>query len=697
MWILLVSSPALARSTAWFREGAAEVLVTAGQIDVPLYRGPTTRYLPTVEVQIEVEGEQRPSLAVIDIAGGWCRVSSETANSLGIPFAWEKFQGEWRRFATVSSVSLRDLTFVDLRVEITDDAPGFVLGLGALPEVAAALLPSEGVVRWVPAKYGQSLVSSIGSPIPASRQPPKTWKIEQGRVRGDGLTLRVPGSLRWGAAEAAGTFHLRTDLETSKVAPSERLPEPIMRAGEPFHDVGAKLGDIALPDTWIREAPGLSDPAPDFAAALGYDVLFGVDIAVAPAAGVVAFRKASTVHWTNATPISVEFARKRYEQEEDRAKGTSDATTAPADERVTIGFAGPKKQEIALGDPGKPKVRDRNLVLAETLWWAGDLDEAIPYYLAASQHAGDHCASHLMLGERRLAWAGTQLLDGVVGKLVVDPLDRAGKLWDTWQSLDPQTREAITEGKDIPEGTLQVWQPPECRVAYGLLSAVERARGKMEMVTKIEGQHLPNHPSIAYTRGLVALSEQRFGSADPLLSVAAAMEAVEPVDLQVAVARAKGGQSQIEPLLAIAKEIPGYPTDHPLTVALGMLEAGRLAGRADQVTRKLLRSDERWVPGMLADSLATGQPPPPWDLAIEQRWPGSPQVACQKAVHLALSKNVREATYLLRLERWPGFADWWAAVAVVAHLAGDYQTRDDALRELMLRYPLLPTVTLGLE
>jgi hypothetical protein len=698
MWpILLLSPPAFARSTAWFREGAAEVLVTAGQIDVPLYRGPTTRYLPTIEVQVEVEGEQRPSLAVIDIAGGWCRISSETANSLGIPFAWEKFQGEWHRVATLSSVSLRDLTFVDLRVEITDDAPGFVLGLGALPEVAAALLPSEGVVRWVPAKYGTSLVASIGTAIPASRQPPKVWKTEQGRVRGDGLTLRVPGSLRWGAALVDGTFHLRTDLETSRVSPSDRLPEPVMRAGEPFHDVGAKLGEIELPDTWIREEPKLSDPAPDFAAALGYDVLFGVDIAVAPSAGVVAFRKASKVQWTNATPISVEFARKRYEQEEDRAKGTSDATGAPADEKPTIGFQGPNKQELVLGDPGKPKVRDRNLVLAETLWWAGDLDEAIPYYLAASQHAGDHCASHLRLGERRLAWAGAKLLDGVVGKLVVDPLDRAGKLWDAWQSLDDQTREVITEGKDIPEGTLQVWQPPECRVAYGLLSAVERARGKLESIQKFEEQHLPKHPSIAYTRGLVALSEQRFGGADPLLSVAAAVEAVDPVDLQVAVARAKGGKSQLDPLLAIAKEIPGYPTDHPLTVALGMLEAGRLSGRPDQVTRKLLRSDERWIPGVLANALATGQPPPPWDPTIEQRWPGSPQVACQKAVHLALMGQVSEAIYLLRLERWPGFADWWAAIAVVSHLSGDHQTRDDALRELMLRYPLLPTVTLGLE
>lgn len=697
MWFLIAITPSHARSEAWFRDGAAEVTITAGQIDVPMYRGPTTRYLPTIEIQVEVDGEQRPSLAVIDIAGSWCRMSAETANSLGIPFAWEKFQGQWRRVATVSKLSLRDLSFSEMHFEITDDAPGLVIGLGALPEVAAALLPSEGVVRWVPAKYGASLVAYIGKPVPASHQPPKRWKTPLGRVRGDGLTLRVPGTLRWGAAEASGSLHLRTDLETSRVSPSDRLPDPVMRAGAPFHDVGAKLEDIDLPDLWIREAPELSDPAPDFAAALGYDVLFGVDIAVAPAAGTVSFRAASAVTSMDATPISVEFARKRYEQEEARAKGTADATSAQGDEKVQIGFSGPKKSEVALGDPGKPKVRDRNLVLAETLWRAGQLDEAIPYYLAASQHAGDHCASYLLLGERRLAWAGTQLLDSVVAKLVVDPLERAGKLWDTWLALDDATRDAITEGKDIPEGSLQVWQPPSCRIAYGLLSAVERARGRDDKVVKIEEAHLDAHPSIAYTRGLFALGEQSFGTADPLLEVARTASAVDAVDLQVAIARAKGGQSQLDELLEIAKEIPGYPTDHPLVIALGMLEAGRLAGKPDVVTRKMLRADERFVPASLAYALATGERPEPWDETIEHMQPGAPQVACQKAVHLALSGNVREATYLLRLERWPGFADWWAALAVVSHIAGDHQTRDDALRELALRYPLVPVFTLGLE
>ncbi len=114
------------------------------------------------------------------------------------------------------------------------------------------------------------------------------------------------------------------------------------------------------------------------------------------------------------------------------------------------------------------------------------------------------------------------------------------------------------------------------------------------------------------------------------------------------------------------------------------------------VTKKLVRADDRWVPGQLVHALATGVPPPPWDPRTEQREPGSPQVACQKAVHMALSGNLREASYLMRLERWPGVADWWAASAVVSALAGNTLARDEALINLRIRFPLLPVGTLGL-
>jgi hypothetical protein len=683
-------------SSKWLREGADEVAVNAGQVDAQLYRGPTTRYLPSIEVQVQVEGEQRPALAVLDVAGSWSRMSPEVAATLGLDGVWTRVDGDWMRLAEVERLKIGEVVIDGLRAEITPDAPGLVLGIGTLPELAVAILPSEKVVRFVPARQGPALVASVGTPIEVTRQPTKKFRTAEGKIRGDGLTLRIPGALKWGEAVVDGSVHVRTDLTTSRVAPNSRLPTPVMRAGLPYHDVGTRLGEVQLADTWIQQDPAVADPAPDFAAALGYDVLFSLDLAVSPADGLVAFRAAGAVQWNDATEVAVDFARQRYDQEEARYEGTPDATADFTDPKAEIGFEGPKRTEIPLGDPGNPKVRDRNLDLAETLWWAGELDDAIPYYLAASRYAGDHCGAHLLLGQRRLAWAGVQLLDGVVGRLVIDPLDRAGSLWDTWIGLDEETRAAITDGRDVQKSTLQVYQPSDCRVAYGLLSAVQRARGDTAAVEAIESAHLSEHPAIAYSRALVALSEDRFGTADPLLSVASSVEATDPVDLAVAVAKAKGGQAEIQAVEDIAEELPGYPTDHPLTVALGLLEAARLTSHPAAVMRRVVRADERWVPGQLAYALAAKAPPPPWDEATEQRYPGSPQIACQKAVWLALSGKLREATYLLKLERWPGFADWWTAVAVVAWASGDEVAMKDALNNLTLRFPLLPVEDLGL-
>ncbi|MEQ1564222.1 MAG: hypothetical protein ABMA64_01200 [Myxococcota bacterium] len=696
MWTLLCSA-ALAVSPAWLRDGADLVTIDAGQVDAALYRGPTTRYLPAIETSVTVGGAVRPALAVVDVAGSWSRVSPEVAATLGLEVEFTRLQGEWTQIASIDALKVGELTITGLHLQVDPRAPGLVLGLSTLPELAVALLPSESVVRFVPAKQGPALVASVGTPIAVTRQPARGFRTAAGTLRGDGLTLRVPGALRWGEAQVPGTVHVRTDLPVSRVAPSTRLPDPVVRAGVPYHDVGTQLGEVRLADTWIEQDPGIGDPAPDFAAALGYDVLFSLDLAVSAADGIVAFRRAPEVGWENATPVSIAFARERYAQEEARAKATGDVTVGPTDPKVEISFDGPKRASIPLGDPGNPSVRDRNLDLAETLWWGGDLDAAIPYYLAASRYAGDHCSAHLLLGERRLAWAGVQLLDSVVGRLVIDPIERAGTLWDTWLALDEAERAAIAEGRGGPKGSLQVYQPEDCRVAYGLLAAVQRARGDTEAVNALEGAHLAAHPAIAYSRALVALSDGRFGSADPLLSVANSMAAVEPVDLQVAVAKAKAGQAQVEAVEAIASELPGYPSDHPLTVALGLLEAAELTARPELVVRRAVRADDRWVPGQLAFALASHTAPPPWDDTVELQSPGSPQIACQKAVWLALSGKPHEARYVLKLEKWPGFADWWTASAVVAWAQGDEVGMKTALNNLTLRFPLLPVEDLGLD
>ncbi len=700
LWVCWIGSGlAWAKSAAWLSNGARSVDIS-GKVDLPLHRGPTTHYLPAVPLAIPVEGQDvpRPVLGVIDIAGGGSRVSLEMANALALSWDWVVVSGERRRIVVLDTLVVGDsVTLHQLKVEVVTEAPGFVLGLTALDELAAAVLPSKGVLRLVPATDGEAMVRSVAEPIRVTPQPPKRFTSESGReFRGDGLTLRVPGGLRWGETTVEGTVHLRTDAPVSRVAASPRLPDPTLRGGHPTHEVGATLGSVWLADTWIRQVEDLADPAPNFYGALGYDVLFGVDLAVSVSHGLVAFQDAGQVRWTDAEPVAVASSRARYEQEEKRLEGTDEATNA-RDERVQIGFDGPLTMGIDLGDPGSPIVRDRNLDLAETLWEAGALDEALRHYLSASTNAGDHCLSHLRLGQRRLAWAGSQQENELVVDLVRDPLVRAATLWDVWVELDPLTRESISEG-DLSDERLAAIQSEDCRISRGLWLASANARGDFsvaELVIDAYGAV----PSVVFARGIRQLREGSWVDAEPLLTAAAISDGGDPLDLQLAIAVAMGGLKHRRELVDILRRVSGYPTDHPLTAAFIGLEAAVLMGDPPGVTRKLWRADDRWLPGELVYRWASGTIPElgAWDERNEHRQPGRPQVLCQKAVHLALNGRLTDARALLDALGARQVADWWTAKAVVAHIANDPVARDTALYELRLRYPLLPAGRMGLR
>ena len=684
-----------AKPLGWFRDGASSIRVEGARADLEMYRGPTTSYLPTIAARLPVEGQEalRPVLAVVDLAGGWNRVSVEMARALGLEWSWTRLRGEFRRVASLDRIELDGVLLEQVHLEVVPEAPGLVLGFASLDEVAVAILSSEALVRIVPAKQGDQLIKTLGEPLQASAQPSRRWTDDAGtEFGGNGITLRVPGALRWGEAVVSGTFHLRTDAPTSLVAPSSRLPEPIDRGGEPFHDVGALLSDVWLSDTWIRQEPSLSDPAPDFWAALGYDVLFGLDIGVYPARERVAFRRASVVSSHDATELAVEFARARFDQEEERTKSTS----GPDDERPEVGFKAPTREVVPLGDPGDPVIRDRNLDLAETLWHAGELDASLPHYLAASRHAGDYCKAHLVLAERRLAWAGPKLATDLVAQLVIDPLERAAYLWSVWEDLDDVTQEAITEGQDLPEGTLQVFQPSDCRRAHGLLMAVYSLRGERAERVRIERSFGSSNASVAYMKGLSLLSGSP-AKAEGLLAEGMSGDGVQQVDAEVALAMAKASLGKEDEVIGLAKDVAGLSSDHPLTAAFGLLAAAQRLRQATDLTRKLKRVDARYVPGLLVHAMASGEEPPPWDFSLEDLRPGSPQVLCQRAVHLALQGRVGEATELLEDHPFPSEADWWSARAVVSHFAGDAGSRDEALLNLRLRFPMIPLGNLGLK
>jgi len=643
MWatLLTLCAPAAhAKPLGWFRDGASDVTVPDHARDLPLIRGPLTGYLPAVAARLTVAIDEPPrqALVVVDLAGGWSRVSIEAANTLGIAWSFTRLRGEYRRVATLPRMELGGVVLESVRIEVVPDAPGLVLGLAGIDELATALLHSEGVLRVAPARKGAALVQSVGEPIRVSRQRGGRHRAADGTQRhGDGVTLLVPGVLRWGPAEAEGTFHLQTDDATSLVASSPRLPEPVLRAGTPHRELSAKLGDVWLAQSWFRHDDDRSDRGPNFWGAIGHDLLVDVDLAVYPAGRTVAVRPAPNARWQGAAQVAVRFALERFVQEEERAPANSSPSAV---------------------------IRDRHLSLANTLWVAGARNDALPHYSAAAQAAGDHCGTHLRLAERRLVSAGTLLADNTVAAQIFEPLERAARLWDAWERLGDETRALIVRDQDRP-GSTHVVQSQRCRRATRLLAAVHRLRGDV---------------------ALAAETERELGAG----------RGRDRIDATVSRAHWAAQEGDEAMFLARVFDVTGMDSDHPLTAAFGLAEATRSLPDRATIGRQMTLADSRWIPGQLVHSLLSGTPPPPWDPAIERRSPGSPQVLCQRAVHLALSGNVPDAIALLSGSRMPALADWWTAWAVVHHLGEQQQARDEALLNVRLRFPLVPAGGLGL-
>lgn len=633
----------------------------------PLLRGPTTAFLPSVEVVVTTPRGDRPGLAVVDLAGGCSRIDPATARAFGLDAS-----GDLELSATVGGLHV-----VGLPVIVDPSAPGLVLGVLGLGGVAAALSPSEGVVRFAPRAGGPALVGSLGAPesVPGRRGDP----------------LRVPGGIRFGPVVVDGTFELRTDRAASQIAASPKLPPSVERGGAESYDVGVRLGEGWLPDTWIHRAPETADPGA--IGALGYDVLYAVDVAVDPTTRTIAFRPVTADRSGDASVAALAAAEARYAAEEAAAAGTPDATLPPSDPRATITFDGPGPARTPLGDAGNPVVRDRNLVLAETRWRAGRLEQALEAYSAAARYAGDHCGAHLDLAQRRLAWAGVdRASNDLFRKLVDDPLNRATTLWSQWQGLDEAVRAEVIAGR-APPGGVQVGQPSSCALVYGLRHR-QLALAQDPQLSTFERAH-ERDPGVGWSRLLGLLDAGQYGPAAAVWSLSEG--GVPPLWRTLAALRIAAALGQPTKADALWKHLPGAPSDTPLLDALVAYDAAALTPRPAEWTRKLVRQDPRWVPSQLVHALASGEAPPPLDPAALGRAPGSPQLRCQAAVHQALGGDVAGALRALDADPRPAEPDWWAARAVVAHLRHDAAARDRAVAELRTRFPLLPVDRLGLR
>lgn len=666
--LLQIPSVALAISPRWLLDGVGSV--EGPSVEVPLYRGIEGHGVPCVEAAL---GDHR-TLARVDAISGPTRIGAELTARLGLPVRTVRLGDDLVRITTIPTVAIGAMTLRKVRARVVggDD---LVLGLGAIDELAIALVPSEGVVRLVRGEDGEQLLAAIGAPTPLHRQPARPFQEHGERRHGDGLSAAVDVTI--GGLRDGHRLSLRTDVARSRLQ-ADVLP----RLGE----VGAalrtelttRLLGVELPATVALVDGGLVDADPRVVGVLGYDALYAVDLA--RHGDRLAVRAAPQVTWHDTAPWLVADADRRLEAW--RAVHDSPVDT-DRPERLTLAMA----TSTAAGDPGDPEATATHRQLASAYLAAGAAEAAVQRALQASRHAGDRCEAHLELGTLRLRTAGSLLTRDVVAELVRQPLEHAGTLYGSWRRLDPATRERVRRGRSVAADVLQIEQPDRCGEAWGTLMGAWLAVGEPERVRSLYDLHRDVHRSVPRMFGM-ALLDTAPRQAEAPLRAAIAAGGRHDVDLRLALARAQvasGRASAAEPWL---RTLPWQATDHPLTAALYARPLG--------APLPPLHSEPGVIAAHLAHAVAGGRvDADAVEAALttaEQRWPGSPQLEAMRAVWLAIGGS----PIPMQADR-AHFADTWAAVAATAAITGDTAALDEALAELHARFPDIPVGDLGLR
>lgn len=693
--LLLLPQLAHARSPGWFLKGAGSVEV-ADQVDLPLYRGDFGDHRPLVEVQHLVGGEQRSVLAVVDLGHSWTKIGRELAYELGITPVNDSIRGAWAQTAVVEQLTLGDLVLRGVRVEVVAGNE-LVIGFGAIPQLAVAILPSEGVVRVVPASRGMKLVESVGEPLQLYRQSLGAW-AEQGRKKqhGNGMAFAVEGSI----SGRDGRVAIRTDSPVSQVTAGYLDTNPQRRAGVVHYRGRGRIGPVELQEGWVRQNESLSDPEPTFVGELGYDQLYVADVAISPYHLAVSVRRSEDPKWSPTTELALELARARH------AAAGLDKVEEKPDAMPKIAFEKGKKSVNAEGDPGDPTVAALERALALALWEAGQLDEAMPHFLKAADAAGDRCGAHMELGLHRLAWSGTLQKQDFIVNLIRQPLREAGELWDRWAALPPETREMIRARKSVPAGTFNLEQSPRCLTAWGTLMAAYVAQGNTKESSAIYREHYGTDPMVAFAQAISLLHQEQPATAEIPIREALSFNIAEEGTLKLGLGRALAEQKKVQALEAVIDELPGLELEHPLTAALMAAEWGRMMGGeegARTAARQMVIADPYWIPAQVVAAWLGLEEADLNQLGAElvrqrRRDAGSLELDIYSALFVALKGDPTAARTQLKelLRTRPPRADLFAALALVASKRGKGQQQHDALAELRLRYPTIPFVDLGL-
>lgn len=432
----------------------------SGVVEVPLYAGFRSD-MPSANVAVELPGVDHAVFMPLTFGSAGITLSEGTIGLAGGKIK-EKQGG---KVATIPELRIGELVLTDVEVRVGSDS----LGLLAFSDLALAILPSEGVVRFAPAADADTLLSAVGEASSYTTTPAQQIKYMRKKRWVSGNPMVATGTVNG----QEGPVFLGAAGSVSK---SYADGEPLFVIGlDKYYTTEIAFGGVTVGATVASE----SNPvyAPEYlGASVPMSELTGFDIAVDPSTLRIAVKQADTVTYVSTWEMEL-------------AKATADLDKAKEGE--------------------DPKLSGPHSALAGLYMAHQDADNAVKYAQMVVDEKPAACSSYTLLGSAQAA-AGNH-------DKAQTSFTKAGELYAEWADMDVEVRDELAEASAENPALKDQIQSHSCFDAWGSAAMSALETGDFETVDALYTEHHDLDASLAQAAALAYLAQERYADANAAL------------------------------------------------------------------------------------------------------------------------------------------------------------------------------------
>ncbi len=495
--LLAFSTSALAGVDAFV--GSVDEVVISGTVTVPLVADPDSEN-PSALVGV-TSGD---SETVVAIAIGGREAVIVVPQALVDDLELEKKSKKDKLGGTIDWVDIDSLVIGDLELKGvramvqgsgsngTIAADEVRIGMGALPELSYAILPSQGVVKFAPAAEGAALVSEVGgTAIPYTEAEWSTAKFGKTKKLVPFRTLVV--DVKIGGQDVS--VALEPGSNGTAISPDAGVAlEGGKNSGDTWHYwLDAEIAGHST-SGWFYSNSTLDRGSFAHQGIIGADLLAGMDIAVDRGSMTVAIAPASEINREDVVDRIIERAEKELEEALAELDGDGEeGEAAEESEEAEEGAADPARAGAYATIAGVYERFHKN-------------DKALESWKAVIEADDSSCTNWMSYGSVQLK---TGDVDGALASF-----EKSSEMYHAWWDNDLETRKEMkalaAKDKSLNvdengESTDPKEVPGACHVADGHVAQVLLVKGDLDGVEQAYRKHLDLDPDLALAYGNAAL------------------------------------------------------------------------------------------------------------------------------------------------------------------------------------------------